>query len=1039
MYLSSKHKHACFFYESAEQKNLVIIPFIVEELKRGNIVACFSGIELPLFVKNFDGFLPEGITPYLQKNRLLFIFTGNKERTAINFSSRKIISKLTSEASKLAKKGKGELLFIDDMCWLLPTKNPIKIILSHEAELQALTSQFSIKGICCFNRHTFSKDVLMTALSIHSSIILGTQIYDNLYYEAPQKETEQIDELQLKLQYLENYNSLNKKLEASNKELQLLNGMLSDYIYKFIVLPNGEIRLSYISENFEKITGRTKAVAESIDKWSDIFYQDDFVKIQEFIQQLILTKTVGEIDCRTTSVSGTLKWVKITAFPKFDEQQKRVVSIIGTVKDITKKKNYELNAIESETRLRLIIDNSPIAIAFSYDGITNDGNKAYVKLFGYDDISEIKGTSLINQIAPQCRAEIIERVQKRIAGDDTPQTYESIGLKKNGSQFPFMCSTNRIKFPEGSLTLAFFTDMTDRIESAQKLKEKNEEIESQNEEYKQLNEELLKTKTEIELKAQNLAEAQVIAHLGSYVLDIASGLWTCTEILDEIFGLDKNSLKNIDVWVETLHPDERAIMIDYFMTHILVEKNCFDKEYRIRRLSDHAEKWVYGRGRLELNANGDPIKMIGTIQDITERKHAELLIREKSEEIESQNEEYLSLNEELKENIDKISVINQELTTAKIKAEESDNLKSAFLANMSHEIRTPMNGIIGFSDMLANPNLKKEKQIQFIKIIQDCSNQLLTLIDDLIDIAKIESNQIKINISPTCLNDVLFEVYSLYKSKINPLNIELCFLPGLVDDKSHVNTDVIRLKQIIINLMNNAIKFTNKGQIKFGYVQRNELIEFFIEDTGIGIEKEFHKIIFDRFRQVDYTEKRKFGGTGLGLSISKSLVTLLGGTIWVDSIPNQKTTFYFTIPYEIVNKIDGAAKRIISSEQPMFDRLITILIAEDEIVNYLFFEEIFSDMNVKTIHAQNGEEAIKAIHSNPEIDIVLMDMKMPVMNGIDATCEIKKIKKNIPIIAQTAYALSADKIKAMEAGCDDYITKPINTKQLINKIINLIP
>lgn len=425
--------------------------------------------------------------------------------------------------------------------------------------------------------------------------------------------------------------------------------------------------------------------------------------------------------------------------------------------------------------------------------------------------------------------------------------------------------------------------------------------------------------------------------------------------------------------------------------------------------------------------------VISVARDITERKKNEnqiiedqKILKRQNEEYQALNEEYVAINEELKES-------NELLQKAKEKAEESDRLKSAFLANMSHEIRTPMNSILGFSQLLTKPNLTQTKQKQFTELITNSGKQLMTIIDDLIDISKIEANLMKIQENPVIINNLLSEIYLIFKEKAEKANIEFSFSKSLSDIESNIFTDNSRLRQILTNLIGNAVKFTNQGSVNFGYVLKNAEIEFFVKDTGIGISKENHDLIFDRFRQVENGFTRNYGGTGLGLAITKSLVTLLGGNIWLISEPQKGTTFHFTIPYNYVNiEIDNDL--VLNNQTIKMNKRKTVLIAEDEETNFLYLSELLSELDIILIHAKNGLEAIELTLQNPSIDLILMDINMPVLDGYKATVEIKKHRNDIPIVAQTAYAQISEKELALQNGCDDYISKPIS-EQSFNEML----
>ncbi len=381
--------------------------------------------------------------------------------------------------------------------------------------------------------------------------------------------------------------------------------------------------------------------------------------------------------------------------------------------------------------------------------------------------------------------------------------------------------------------------------------------------------------------------------------------------------------------------------------------------------------------------------------------------------------------------------VEKELKYAKDKAEESDKLKTAFLANMSHEIRTPMNAIIGFSELLNDPELTPSNRKEFIKLINDNSKVLLHLIEDIIDVAKIEAEQMKV-INSTCqVNQILDElkdhfINNLKKSPIK--NISITVNKAKNEDDFAINTDPLRFKQIMNNLIGNAIKFTEKGTIEFGYdFVENNTIQFYIKDTGIGLPPDKLNVIFERFRQAQESTTKEYGGTGLGLTISRRLVELLGGKIWVESFINEGSTFYFTLPLEqLKGKHAIRQTEDISDDFDWSDK--KILVAEDEASNYELVKATLLKTNVKLLRAYNGLEAVDISKKDDNIDLILMDIRMPGMNGYEATKLIKSFNSNIPVLSLTAYAMAEDKEKSMAAGCDDYISKPIKPNELIKTI-----
>jgi PAS domain S-box-containing protein len=386
----------------------------------------------------------------------------------------------------------------------------------------------------------------------------------------------------------------------------------------------------------------------------------------------------------------------------------------------------------------------------------------------------------------------------------------------------------------------------------------------------------------------------------------------------------------------------------------------------------------------------------------------------------------------------------EKLRESKEKAEESDRLKTAFLANMSHEIRTPMNGIIGFSNLLRNPELTEEERNEFLNHITNCGSTLLNLIDDIIDISKIEAGQIKIRLSESHINAILDELYDSFqaiKQREGKDHIQLIKKTPFPDKQAVVMTDPFRLRQIMLNLISNALKFTLEGFVEFGYsLQENKMLCFYVKDTGIGIPKDKQNLIFERFGQVTDTNNYYINqkGTGLGLAISSNLAKLLGGKMWLDSIQDEGSTFYFTIPYNMVENPAITNEFNYSTNGPINLQDKTIMIAEDEEINYLYFQELLKGSGVKLIWVKNGIEAIDLVKQNNNISLILMDCKMPQMDGYTATAEIKKLYKDIPIIAQTAFAMADEHDKSLQAGCDGYISKPINSRELFQIIVKYL-
>jgi PAS domain S-box-containing protein len=418
---------------------------------------------------------------------------------------------------------------------------------------------------------------------------------------------------------------------------------------------------------------------------------------------------------------------------------------------------------------------------------------------------------------------------------------------------------------------------------------------------------------------------------------------------------------------------------------------------------DRPPRWVLTTKMPLRNAKGNIIGTFGMSRDITKLKEAE-----------------------------------EELIKAKEKAEESDHLKTAFLQNISHEIRTPLNAIIGFSSFLGNPELTTAKRKEFINIINISNDQLLSIISGIIALATLESGQEQIEEKKTDINLILLNVYEQFL--LNPISPEVTFSyhTALSDELAIVYTDPVKLMQILVNLVGNALKFTHKGYVRFGYTLVEGGLQFFVEDTGIGIPEKMNKIIFERFRQVDNSATRKYGGTGLGLALSKGYIELLGGNIKLTSQPGKGSVFFFTLPYKQVIKTKTAVKTDSGVSKIALLQNKTILVAEDETNNFLLVYEFLNTLKLNVIRVENGLEAVNISEAGNLPDLILMDIKMPVMDGIEATKKIKKRYPGLPIIALTAYTLENDKKRMFESGCDDYLEKPVQYQLLLDKLLKYL-
>ncbi len=485
------------------------------------------------------------------------------------------------------------------------------------------------------------------------------------------------------------------------------------------------------------------------------------------------------------------------------------------------------------------------------------------------------------------------------------------------------------------------------------------------------------------------------------------------------FGWQPEELLGKYAW-DTVHANDLDYVQNVFYT-LMKEDKAFKRiEYRYI-CKDGSYKMI------ELSAvnliNDNIIKgVLVNYHDISDRNKYEIELKSKTEEIEIQNKQYKK--------------INHDLSVAVAKAEESDRLKTAFLQNVSHEIRTPMNSIMGFSELLAKNYNNKIKVDKFSEIIKLRCRDLLDIINDLLDIAKIESGQISFNYENCNLKIIFRDLEIFFKeSQKYSGKKDIKFTTDIPekDENISVVTDKVKLMQIYMNLISNAFKFTEKGEIKAGYYcESPEYIICYVQDTGVGIQSENHDAIFNRFTQLDPGVNHVVGGTGLGLSIVKGLVSLFGGKIWLKSELGKGSTFYFSIP--VNNEKMIIAEDSVSEITTNFNYSgAPILLVEDDPSNAIYFIELLSETGIEIIHKLTGSEAIQYSLCN-DLELILMDIRLPDMSGYHATKEIKKHKPQIKIIAQTAYANSDEKQKAINAGCIDYISKPFDESKLLAMI-----
>jgi PAS domain S-box-containing protein len=503
-------------------------------------------------------------------------------------------------------------------------------------------------------------------------------------------------------------------------------------------------------------------------------------------------------------------------------------------------------------------------------------------------------------------------------------------------------------------------------------------------------------------------------------------------VLQKMFGREFAEFINADTSIlYKNYEDYQRVGVEAY--EILIKGEIYSLEILGKR-KDGSDFWVNMVGKA-INPSKPQEGSIWMVQDITERKSSIEDLKRQNEQYQQLNKEYYAINEELTESIERIQSINAELQEAKEKAEESDRLKTAFLANISHEIRTPMNGIIGFADLLKNPMLSGAEAQEYLDVIQQSGERMLNIINDLMDVAKIETGMIEKVIEKIDVNELLKSIHLFFKPEADKKNLRFIFEKVDQSVKPFIHSDKNKIYQILSNLLKNALKYTEGGEVTFGYAQLKDYVEFFVRDTGMGIEPKNVTKIFERFIQADMSLTSSFEGAGLGLSITKSFVEILGGKIWVKSEIGKGSTFFFTIPFEALAGSDAKSRERLLPVPTTSIFGKTILVVEDDRINYMYVLEITKNIGLKIIRAENGKSAVEEVKNNSAIDLVLMDIRMPVMNGLEATQQIKQLRPDLPIIVQTAFARDVEKKQALEAGCNDYISKPFSKEMIIDMIV----
>lgn len=682
-------------------------------------------------------------------------------------------------------------------------------------------------------------------------------------------------------------------------------------------------------------------------------------------------------------------WLNIESMPVLSHSFKMVLLIIGMLflsvlffivilRRRVRMKTQELLILnhkleEKECNYREIFNTSRDAI-YIHDfetGKVVDVNETMLRMFGFSSKEEVLQLLDIENVLEKESPESVRAKEKLNEAKEHDITFEFVTRKKNGDKFWVEVSLRRTTIAGIERILAFVRDIDDQ---------------------KRIEEKATSASALFHTLAMN-------SPVGIFRTDDKGETIYVNPRWCEMTGLEINEISGT-AWLSIIHPEDREKTISDWFERVS-NRQPSQAEYRIIK-QDGRIVWVLGNAVPEYSS-GRFIGYVGTVTDISVLKEAELRIQQQ----------------------------NLELIQAKEKAEESNRLKSSFLANLSHEIRTPMNAIVGFSGLLGNAINNPEESQKFIEIIQQSSHQLLTIIDDIVQISLIETKQMSLNFESFTLESVFEHLSSMLlpiipKSK----NITLQFeISGELKAKL-ILTDRVKLEQVLSNLILNAIKFTSKGSVHVRCGEKGESELYFeVEDTGVGIPIEEQELIFERFYRSERAFEMNEKGSGLGLAIAKSYVEMLGGILNLRSKVDVGSVFFFTLPMNIdidgVNDIDEISDIEINHSAPL-----KVLVVDDEKMNLLFLEAAIKDLSSHIVKAETGKDAIAMLHDDKEINLVLLDVRLPDMNGYDVAQEMLIIKPDLKIIIQTAYAFPDDEEKALQVGCTAFISKPIKIKKL---------